>query len=155
MYFIIGLYKEDKRILALKVYDTVTHETGLYHKNQVLDACKKLNIQVAGIVDKVYGSKTIKVLSHTLYNTSLLDIVDSMGNPIDNNHVQIPICTDGFKESMKVTLVDSNGKLEVVSYTELLDLLKKQKVTGVKKNKYLVFNKWCAQQGILSSQASE
>ncbi len=148
MYFIIGLYKEGKRTLALKIYDTVTREIGLYHKNQVLDTCKKFNVQVGGIVDKMDGSGTRKALSYAIYNTNLLDIVDSIGNPIDNNHVQIPICTDGFKENMKITLVDSSGQLEVISYNELLDLLNKKKVTGVRKNKYLVFNKWCAQQGI-------
>lgn len=148
MYYIIGLYKDGDKIEALKLYDGHSKQVGLYPKENVLHAAQSYKFEIAGLNKKMVGDRCVIRLSHSKYNTKMLDLVDTTGQPIDDNHVRVAIKTRGFKESMIVTLLDSMGNTEEVGYKKLLELMKAGKVTGVEKKKYFVFNKWCIKEGI-------
>lgn len=154
MLFIIGVYKEGHYIVGLKLYDSASNKIGMFYKRQVLEAVAQKNVEIAGIRTKVdCNGITKKELSRKIYNVKLLDQVDSKGNPIDTRHVRVPIYTEGFSNSMKITLVDSMGKLETVEYEKLLEMIKGRKVTGAAKRSTLIFSEWCETRGLSSLNA--
>lgn len=148
MYMIIGIYKEGNEIIGLKMYDTEKKQIGMYHKEQVFNGCNKKGLVVAGLRDTYDAvGKIKKTLTYDIYNTKMLDNVDEHGHPLNNNHVRVPISTEGFDKEMKITLVDSMGKEEVVAYDELLQLLNDKKATGARKANHLLFHKMCIRYG--------
>lgn len=150
MLYIVGVYEEAKSIVGLKIYDSVNNQLGMFYRKQVMNAVSRNNITVAGIKTVVNSKgKTEPKFTTRLYNVHKLDKIDSSGNPIDNKHVKIPLYTEGFKNNMKVTLVNSMGKLETVGYEELLDLKKQGEITGIMKSKTLQFHPWCEARGII------
>ena len=153
MIFVIGTYKENGRIVALKLYNRETKELGMYHKRKVFKAIQTTGIQIAGIDSKSDpdnpGQKMLCMSNWSIYHTKSLDQLDSAGNPLDDKHVRVVISTKGFGETMQVTLVDSMGHEEVISYNEMIELMQQKKITGVHKNvDRIIFNKWCKHQGI-------
>lgn len=149
MYYIIGKYKEGNNIVGLKLYDSDKNQTGLYHRDHVIKAATKYNLQIGGLRDIMSDNKKRKkVLSYTVYSINMLDEVDCNGNPINDNHVRVIYKVKGFKESMEITLLDSRGNLEVVDLETLMKLIEERKVTGFRKGKNIGFSRWCIIEGI-------
>lgn len=149
MLFIVGTYKEKNCIIGLKIYDSESKQLGMFYRKQVLDAVANGNITVAGIKAVVNeNGKAEQKFTRRIYNIGKVDKVDLSGNPIDNSHVRIPIYTEGFKNNMKITTVDSMGQLETIDYDKILDLIKQRKITGIMRSKTLQFHPWCEARGL-------
>lgn len=154
MIFVVGTYRENGRIVALKLYNRETKELGMYHKRKVFKAIQTTGMQVAGIDSKSDpenpGQRILYMSNWSIYHTKSLDQLDSKGSPLDDKHVKVVISTKGFGETMQVTLVDSMGHEEVISYNEMIELMQQRKITGVYKYvDKIVFSKWCKHKGIV------
>ena len=150
MLFIVATYREGSKIIALKLYDSSDGTLGMFHTDQILSTVKSNRTEIAGVTEKEDASGTKKtVLSQKLYNVRLLDKVDSAGNPLDDNNIRVPIIAEGFGTNTKITLVNSLGQTEIVSYEDFIQLLKEHKVTGAQRHKGGIrFNKGCILKGI-------
>lgn len=157
MYFIIGTYRVREHIIGLKLYNPETGEVKMEHKNEVFRQASLGKEVYLGIEQKVdsYGEdKTM--LRRKIFNVRTLDEVDENGNPINENHVRIPISTEGFGINTKIKVVDSMGKIEVIGYDELLKLIDDRKITGAQRNKTTItYHELCKQVGVTYTPPKE
>lgn len=149
MLFIVGTYKERNCIVGLKIYNSESKELGMFYRKQVFNTIQKDNITVAGIKAVTNNNGTEVKFMRGLYNVGKLDKVDSSGKPLDDKHMRIPIYTEGFKNDMRIVTVDSMGNLEKIDYKDLPDLIRQEKIIGIRQGRTLQLHPWCEVKGLV------
>ena len=128
---IIGLVIENGKLMAYKIYDADSKQTGIYPRENVWYRVREgklvvgLRVAKDGVVTGVYNSS---------FNVSKTDILNGKGNPIEESGRYILVGYSGYLEEIKYRLVNSKGYERIVNKDEFMALIDEDKVNGVIKS---------------------
>lgn len=127
-YFTIGRLRDSRgHIRAYKIYNTDTEKMGLYEKEEIARYMK------AGIKVNGFHKRNDGYVSESAgrYKTSILDDVDSNGNPKVENGTRVIINKHGFLEEDTLYLtINSKGEKEWLTHNETVQLYDENKIVG-------------------------